>query len=756
MAKRSWQGRTVASITLVAVAALIVPGTPIGWAKPLADDDSPQYRTPDSARIEGADRYATTAALAAEGWNRSEYVVIASGDSFADGLVAGPLAHAYDAPLLLTRARSLPTPIVDAIARLRATKAIVVGGRSRISDDVLAQLGALGVTSVERIAGADRYDTSRLVAERMADLEPFDVVIVASGARFADSLSIAGMAAFGGMPILLTRQDALSPAAAAVIDELAPENTIVVGGVRVVSDAAAGALPGVTRIGGQDRYDTARLAGEYGFQVGYHDFSTVYVATGLDYADALALGPLAARRRACLVLSRPDHLPEPAYEFFVHHASSIDDIVLVGGRAALSPTVHGEAIESAQTIIRSDVEVLDTVAVTGMEEQPIGTEGGNRILIFDGDADGVDVIDTGDVIIHAGSDEAAPFLLKTLDVQETPEGDISVEATQASLDQAIQKGSIDVRCSGPEGVDALPEEDLAVGNDTWAFGPLDIGGVLKDPWVNNKPIKGLSLSVDLRLRGSFTFNLAWGFIGWDGLAPVFGFTHSDARFVLDEDLAIALELTKCVGVSWDSELDGWDALDAAPHWQPEDQVYPVLNPWSVFWVECVPVTWRIMRRSVMGFEAGMDIDARVAFDQHARLALGYEWDRNEAFVPRAALDARAGAETEFNVAPNLTAGAFFGNKLRLVLYETMVPYVGAKIGAKAHVAPTKNPWCYLDASGDWMIGIDFSICERVDLFAIEKSGTLVGPREHWGWTPYPFPDPTWRWDTAWKWHIPGL
>ena len=54
-----------------------------------------------AGRIAGADRYLTSVEMAKEFFNAPEKVVLAYAWDFPDGLLAGPLGYALDAPILL-------------------------------------------------------------------------------------------------------------------------------------------------------------------------------------------------------------------------------------------------------------------------------------------------------------------------------------------------------------------------------------------------------------------------------------------------------------------------------------------------------------------------------------------------------------------------------------------------------------------------------------------------------------------------------
>ena len=72
------------------------------------------------SRISGVDRYQTAIEISSEGWESAETVIIARGNDFADALAGVPLAHAYEAPILLTLTDELSDNVLAEIERLRA------------------------------------------------------------------------------------------------------------------------------------------------------------------------------------------------------------------------------------------------------------------------------------------------------------------------------------------------------------------------------------------------------------------------------------------------------------------------------------------------------------------------------------------------------------------------------------------------------------------------------------------------------------
>lgn len=279
-------------------------------------------------RISGADRYITAVELSQEGWESSDTVVLARGDNYADALAGVPLAKMHDAPLLLSRTAKLPADTYEEIKRLGAKTVHVLGGTGAISDAVVKQLKSDGIT-VERISGADRFETAAKIAEKFGKSES---AIVVSGTNFPDALSVASYAGSEGTPILLSRTDSVPNATKAALVKLGVENSLIIGGTGAISEQAASELPNSFRISGADRYKTSLEVAKY---FG-NPTDTVYVATGKSYADALAGGALAAKDDTGVYLvgkSVPAELGEHLQK------NGVEYVKVIGGSQAVSDDI---------------------------------------------------------------------------------------------------------------------------------------------------------------------------------------------------------------------------------------------------------------------------------------------------------------------------------------------------------------------------------------------------------------------------------
>ncbi|MGH9165855.1 MAG: cell wall-binding repeat-containing protein, partial [Acidimicrobiales bacterium] len=263
-------------------------------------------------RVGGAGPVETAVALSRRAFSGAADVVIARSDDYADALAASALAGDLSAPLLLTPSGSLSPSVASEVRRLRATTAYLAGGTTALSAGVEAGLRAAGA-SVTRFAGVNRFDTARLLAERVGGRS----VYVAEGANadpnrgWADAVAVSGLAAFQARPVLLTNAGELPAETRAALLSLGATSATVVGGTVAVSTAVASAVGdpddngvaqvSVSRLGGATRFETARLLADRALSAGA-GVHRLWMATLTDWPDALVAGPAAANKGAVVLL----------------------------------------------------------------------------------------------------------------------------------------------------------------------------------------------------------------------------------------------------------------------------------------------------------------------------------------------------------------------------------------------------------------------------------------------------------------------
>ncbi|MHB8925646.1 MAG: cell wall-binding repeat-containing protein [Coriobacteriia bacterium] len=301
--------------------------------------------TGTSERAFGATRYDTAVDVSKQ-FASATHVVIATGSNYPDALAGAPLAYALGAPLLLSGPSGLSSSALAEVERLGATNAIIIGGTGAVPETVRTQLAGKGIPTgnVVRIAGSDRFDTSRLLALRLqAELGGADLPLafVATGANFPDALAAAGVAAKLGAPILLVKSGSIPAATSSALDTLGVIDTVVLGREGAVSAGVAAQLPSPLRIGGVDRYETAADVAAWAVDSSGAGFTAedLIIATGANFPDALSSGAFGALEDAPTLLVSGD-VPAPTAAFVTARKASVAKLYVIGGTAAVSTNVE--------------------------------------------------------------------------------------------------------------------------------------------------------------------------------------------------------------------------------------------------------------------------------------------------------------------------------------------------------------------------------------------------------------------------------
>ena len=298
-----------------------------------------------SERLGGPDRYATAVAISRRLFpdGGAPVVYVASGETFADALSAGPAAARAGGAVLLTARLSLPAVAEAELIRLAPDRVVVVGGASVVTNTVVQRIRAvLPSTSIEHIAGTDRYATSARLSAATFPAGETEIAFVATGTNFPDAIAAGSAAASLGSPVLITRPDTLPASIATELSRLAPERVVIVGSTAAVSSAVGSAIqaivPDVGRSAGQDRFATAvQIAADH-----LPDATSIVIATGLAFPDALAAVPLAGAIGAPILLVEPENVPVVTRDAVRARAPS--GITVVGGPPAVERITLGELV----------------------------------------------------------------------------------------------------------------------------------------------------------------------------------------------------------------------------------------------------------------------------------------------------------------------------------------------------------------------------------------------------------------------------
>ena len=224
-----------------------------------------------------------------------------------------------------------------------AAAVAMIGSTLAISSSAMAGPGSTAPGG-DRYSGADRYATAADVADVV--FGGGDDITVVNGESFPDGLA----SAIYGNAVLLTQADSIPAATAAWLEANCATVTgvTVVGGVAAVSSAVVeelGACADVTRIAGTNRYTTAMAVADDFEDItvagGGNSTTSIILATGENFPDALAAGPLAIAMGAPILLNNGDSLRADVAAYLDAN-TTITDVYIVGGETVISAEIEAE------------------------------------------------------------------------------------------------------------------------------------------------------------------------------------------------------------------------------------------------------------------------------------------------------------------------------------------------------------------------------------------------------------------------------
>ncbi len=185
-------------------------------------------------RMSGPDHYDVAAGLAitmaqqsapGDMGNLGRTVIVASGEVFADGLVAGAFAARGQHPILLNPSARLHDDVMRALESIEGLEHVVLmGGEAALSARVEASIKSLDLR-VTRLAGRTRFETAVMAAELVASRYDGDCftdgrVGLARARVPFDSFSAGPLLARLCAPLLLTDPRRIPEATAAYLDKI--------------------------------------------------------------------------------------------------------------------------------------------------------------------------------------------------------------------------------------------------------------------------------------------------------------------------------------------------------------------------------------------------------------------------------------------------------------------------------------------------------------------------------------------------------
>jgi putative cell wall-binding protein len=345
--------------TLGLAAALAVSSALVAGAAP-ASAANPDLVV---SRVFGADRIGTAVAASKSfTGGKAKAVVLARSDSYADSLAAAPLASDLGGPLLLTGSGALDGTVAAAIGDVLADggRVYLLGGEKALSSAVADQVRALGnVGGVERIAGADRFETAVKIAQKLPEAKS---VAVVTGWNFPDGLSAGALMGVVDTDtghsigvVLLTDGRSMGTATSNYLAGREFTTKIAVGGDAYT--ATTGNSTGWSALVGKSRYETSALVANQFTSSAYFEDSTsvVGIATGQNWADALSGSALLAYGGGPLVLTEPGALPAASADALkslqadaVSQGETVKQALIFGGNSVVNAAVDGQVTAALQ------------------------------------------------------------------------------------------------------------------------------------------------------------------------------------------------------------------------------------------------------------------------------------------------------------------------------------------------------------------------------------------------------------------------
>ena len=174
-----------------------------------------------------------------------------------------------------------------------------------------------------------------------------ETVIIANGRNFPDALSVSSFSASGQTPIVFAEKDTIPQSTLDFLNKYDLSNSIVIGGTGAISDSILQKLPNPVRISGKDRFETNTKVIDY--FVGENDINGFLFATGRNFPDALAGGPLSAKMNYPLVLVDSGDVPDNTKTYVEQKVDDeyttfddYSDMYTLGGIGAVTPKVAWE------------------------------------------------------------------------------------------------------------------------------------------------------------------------------------------------------------------------------------------------------------------------------------------------------------------------------------------------------------------------------------------------------------------------------
>ncbi len=181
-------------------------------------------------RIAGEDRYKTSIKLAEQMYRDSKYdeVFVVDGTNIADGLSVANFSTKVNAPVILTSPEKIDKSAIDFMNTKSIKKVHIIGGTNSVSRNVENSLNKF---KTNRIAGENRYETSRMIANLA--YPNAKSIHIANGVTGIDALVSGAIIPKTNMPLILVNENDISTSK--LLQNSSIKNINIIGGNDSVS-----------------------------------------------------------------------------------------------------------------------------------------------------------------------------------------------------------------------------------------------------------------------------------------------------------------------------------------------------------------------------------------------------------------------------------------------------------------------------------------------------------------------------------------
>lgn len=160
--------------------------------------------------------------------------ILTDNNNFPDALTSSSYAGINEIPILYSDKEYIEKSTLQTMKDLNINRVIIVGGENSISTSVRRSVEALGI-SVDRVAGLNRYETSKLFTDQY--FSNASNLVIASGEVWPDALVGGRLGDIYNAPVLLTGGKTLSNEVYNYLKKVSKGNIFVIGGEDTINSS---------------------------------------------------------------------------------------------------------------------------------------------------------------------------------------------------------------------------------------------------------------------------------------------------------------------------------------------------------------------------------------------------------------------------------------------------------------------------------------------------------------------------------------